>query len=898
MNPLSFYLYNQLKQSYFSIFFQIILISQVHVNSAVLGIFQHFSQQIDSGRALTDEQRDTINTLISGFEGVIDRESEPEKYDPPTISVTETEKEISILRISSLEVIEEELKIKIRDLNDDDPEKFLAEATLKEIQTLRTRYSKKIVRGTDVNGVEYEGINITQRTLTTKIRAIEKKLKQVREPKVETETVRGEELDSGYFGDGAITNKGGNKSETEIIAELFEKKTGIKFDPEKHEIEWIVGADGEDFSDFNQTPYKVYEKKTISKTIEPDPNLIAELEYKLRYLKMLQIEKIKITDKTRITDRTGKHPVPKEIPPDEIKREFQLEKTPLQIFREQFNQMPEIKNRHTASERLPWPQALITGGGIAVATLAPVALPAAIAIGAGAAITSAALKPILYRLTGQKKLEKQITEQLLKMDPKEFDRMTEWMTEEKIVELKPNAVILRAMHKALVEKTKQEAKALTQELKDKKDLRDRLNAKVANGQALTDDEKRDLNSALDRIKEIEEERTVTTQDGKTVHLPSESDRVQRRLKEVRRGKDRVSQRYKGNLRGQNSWFGRLLNPLAHRNTNSEDYRPIINELADAEYARDLAQAMDDTESRAQMAAEYDKVLADNTRVNKLGISKGVFEAKEGALRIMSDTEDKTAQKVARGLVIAAATVRTIESMIAAEKANAANEAEINRLMQERDQAIQEYNNLAKQVRNVQGQTRVGLTDAQNAVDGVASQDIINNEVANLRQWNGHTGDAGYKAADQAANASFQQGWGNRTQFNQVGGSVSLEDVNQGLATEYANTAASAQNLGAVSAAHSGYATGSHTFQNSIEANMDAFNKALQYVMGRNAHVIHELNQIATNAGLSSTPGTFSKSTMDLFGPIVAALLVTHSEIDDDTEQRRGRKDKKQVEREQ
>lgn len=55
MNPLSFYLYNQLKQSYFSIFFQIILISQVHVNSAVLGIFQHFSQQIDSGRALTDE---------------------------------------------------------------------------------------------------------------------------------------------------------------------------------------------------------------------------------------------------------------------------------------------------------------------------------------------------------------------------------------------------------------------------------------------------------------------------------------------------------------------------------------------------------------------------------------------------------------------------------------------------------------------------------------------------------------------------------------------------------------------------------------------------------------------------------------------------------------------------
>lgn len=54
MNPLSFYLYNS-GNNLIAVFFQIILISQVNANSAVLGIFQPFSQKIDSGRRLTDE---------------------------------------------------------------------------------------------------------------------------------------------------------------------------------------------------------------------------------------------------------------------------------------------------------------------------------------------------------------------------------------------------------------------------------------------------------------------------------------------------------------------------------------------------------------------------------------------------------------------------------------------------------------------------------------------------------------------------------------------------------------------------------------------------------------------------------------------------------------------------
>ena len=53
MNPLSISIISW--NNLIVVFFQIILISQVHANSAVLGIFQHFSQKIDSGRGLTDE---------------------------------------------------------------------------------------------------------------------------------------------------------------------------------------------------------------------------------------------------------------------------------------------------------------------------------------------------------------------------------------------------------------------------------------------------------------------------------------------------------------------------------------------------------------------------------------------------------------------------------------------------------------------------------------------------------------------------------------------------------------------------------------------------------------------------------------------------------------------------
>jgi len=273
---------------------------------------------LNSGKPLSDLQRETITTLISGFENVIDRESVPEILEPPSRSVTETIKEIDILRLSSIEVLEEELKVKIRDLNDDDPEKILAQETLKEIQTIRKNYKSKIVRGIDADGNEYEGIKISSKTLASKISKLERELKKAKTPEVETIVERGEVVDSGYFGDGPWTNKGGNKSEKEIIAELFEKKTGIKFDPEKYDCEWVVGANGEDFPEANLCEYRVFEKKAKQITKEPDPNLIAELEYKLKYFKMLQIEKIKIKETTRIIETNGKHPDPKVIPPDEI----------------------------------------------------------------------------------------------------------------------------------------------------------------------------------------------------------------------------------------------------------------------------------------------------------------------------------------------------------------------------------------------------------------------------------------------------------------------------------------------------------------------------------------------------------------------------------------------------
>ena len=141
----------------------------------------------------------------------------------------------------------------------------------------------------------------------------------------------------------------------------------------------------------------------------------------------------------------GKEPDPKGKDP---KLPIDPERSGLQIFRREFNHMPEILKKHTFSENpaLPIPGSL----ALALATAGIVTGPVGWAGAAGvAAVSYFGAKPILRKITGQSKLEDQITEQFNNMDVEDLKLMADYLTEENIINLKPNAVILRALNKSI-----------------------------------------------------------------------------------------------------------------------------------------------------------------------------------------------------------------------------------------------------------------------------------------------------------------------------------------------------------------------------------------------------------------------------------------------------------------
>ena len=110
----------------------------------------------------------------------------------------------------------------------------------------------------------------------------------------------------------------------------------------------------------------------------------------------------------------------------------------LQQFRKQMNIIRDnypIENKHTITERMALPQTLVgvgSAGLMAFAALNPL-------IGIGIIGASVASKPLMRMITGQNKIEDQITDQLRDMalnDKANFDLMVDYLTEEKIQDLK------------------------------------------------------------------------------------------------------------------------------------------------------------------------------------------------------------------------------------------------------------------------------------------------------------------------------------------------------------------------------------------------------------------------------------------------------------------------------
>ena len=335
-------------------------------------------------------------------------------------------------------------------------------------------------------------------------------------------------------------------------------------------------------------------------------------------------------------------------------------KSGLQIFREQFNQMDEIKRRHTASERAPFYQTALAVGGIAALTAAN--LPLAVSMFVAAPV----LKPALKLVTGQSALEKNIADQfrnLKNTNPEEFDRMVDYLSEEKIQDLKPNAVILNALHKVSKERTAELIKDFKEETDSLERARKELLSKKTD--ELTDQDRHALEHINERLIEINEGSRYIDDDGNERFKEGLAQMAQRRYKELKRGKDRVSQRYKGNLLTR-------FNIFAHRNSDSKTYKGPLNELANAELARDKGILSGNDIDAATEQQRMDEIMSKNTHTNFLGVQNSVFNdrraGKTGPIRLISDMLDNTYKNV---LTIAAmaGTILTAKGIVSKAKVN-------------------------------------------------------------------------------------------------------------------------------------------------------------------------------------------------------------------------------------
>ena len=81
-------------------------------------------------------------------------------------------------------------------------------------------------------------------------------------------------------------------------------------------------------------------------------------------------------------------------------------RTGLQILREEYNKMPEITRKHTASERTKPLTVALTLGTAAATVLSGGMLPLVLGLSAGSALIGLGLKPFLKKVTGQDKIER------------------------------------------------------------------------------------------------------------------------------------------------------------------------------------------------------------------------------------------------------------------------------------------------------------------------------------------------------------------------------------------------------------------------------------------------------------------------------------------------------------
>ena len=436
-----------------------------------------------------------------------------------------------------------------------------------------------------------------------------------------------------------------------------------------------------------------------------DPELYKQLE---RLGKEIDKRHSENNSKNVTKDNEGKHNKPI--------------RTGLQILREEYNKMPEITRKHTASERTKPLTAVLTLGTAAATVLSGGMLPLVLGLSAGSALIGLGLKPFLKKVTGQDKIERQIADQFRNLNDKDFKMLTDYLTEEKIVDLKLNAVVLHALNKVNIEKT----------LSEKNKLQEDKNRLTEENIKLTE-EFENPNTSRERKAEIEKimqknSKEIDDIQGYTIQktgekVPGKVEVAERKLKDLKRGMERQTWNYRGNV-DDKGFFGRFSNIFSHRNSSTKDYLPVLNEYADAEYEMlDKKENGNDIVSSEKARKAMEDIEKDNSSRGFLGRHVGVFNSRNGVMRIMSDVMDDTF-KIATTVGLATiGFAKTLSTMT--------NNVRIN------DQNIRTGEGIKAQYDNVHSQmatqySGVSKGDISNANDAIATDYANRQEVIGFR----------------------------------------------------------------------------------------------------------------------------------------------------------------------
>ena len=524
-------------------------------------------------------------------------------------------------------------------------------------------------------------------------------------------------------------------------------------------------------------------------------------------------------------------------------------RTGLQILREEYNKMPEITRKHTASERTKPLTVALTLGTAAATVLSGGMLPLVLGLSAGSALIGLGLKPFLKKVTGQDKIERQIADQFRDLNDKDFKMLTDYLTEEKIVDLKLNAVVLHALNKVNIEKT----------LSEKNKLQEDKNRLTEENIKLTE-EFENPNTSRERKAEIEKimqknSKEIDDIQGYTIQktgekVPGKVEIAERKLKDLKRGMERQTWNYRGNV-GDKGFMGRFSNIFSHRNSSTKDYLPVLNEYADAEYEMlDKKENGNDIVASEKARKTMEDIEKDNSSRGFLGRHVGVFNSRNGVMRIMSDVMDDTF-KIATTVGLATiGFAKTLSTM--------ANDIKIN------DQNIRAGQDIKSQYDNVYSQmgTQYGAVskgDISKANDAIATNYANRQEVIGFRM-DGMYSNPNYRVNDVELNKVLE-GYSSNHSINDSPISSMIEKLADNKKVGLTDQDA----LNQMADKLRGYKGVDHSVQ-------------ADFVMNSNDQIQAETNLLHNFAGFAKIfenwkdmPAKFQQIKLDLLGPAIMAM---------------------------